>query len=90
MGAVPGGLEDMRGSTSWKWLQDVPDNPLKDDTVGLRRIIEHNLREVMSHHPIPINVPVLTLACSDETCGKLYVSEVDTKKLCPECGKEPR
>lgn len=90
MGAVPGGLEDMRGSTSWKWLQDVPDNPLKDDAAGLRRIIEHNLREVMSRHPIPINVPVLLLACSNETCGKLYVSEADTEKLCPECGKKPR
>jgi hypothetical protein len=90
MGAVPGGLEDMRGSTSWKWLQDVPDNPLKGDAAGLLRIIEHNLREVMSRHPIPINIPVLILACSDETCSKLYVSEADTEKLCPECGKEPR
>lgn len=90
MGAVPGGLEDMRGSTLWQWLQDVPDNPLKDDAVGLRKMVERNLTEVMSRHPIPINVPVLILACSDEKCGELYVSEAVPEKLCPKCGKEPR
>lgn len=90
MGAVPGGLEDMRGSTSWQWLQDVPDNPLRDDVAALRRVIERNLTEVMNGHPIPVNVPVLILACSDEACGELYVSEAGPEKLCPKCGKEPR
>jgi hypothetical protein len=90
MGAVPGGLEDMRGSTSWQWLQDVPDNPLKDDVAALRRTVERNLTEVMGGHPIPVNVPVLILACSDETCGELYVSEAGPEKLCPKCGREPR
>jgi hypothetical protein len=90
VGAVPGGLEDMRGSTSWKWLQDVPDNPLKENVAALHSIIERNLMEVMSDYPIPINVPVLILACSDEKCGEIYISEVDPEKLCQKCGKEPR
>jgi hypothetical protein len=90
MGAVPGGLEDMRGSTSWQWLQDIPDNPFKEDAADLRKIVEDNLMEVMNRHPIPINVPVLILACSDETCGEMYVSEVNPENLCPKCGKEPR
>jgi hypothetical protein len=89
-GAVPGGLEDMRGSTSWKWLQDVPDNPLKVGAIDLRRIVERNLTEAMTSYPVPINVPVLILACSDEQCGELYVSEMNPEKLCPGCGKEPR
>jgi hypothetical protein len=90
MGAVPGGLEDMRGSSSWEWLQDVPKNPLKEGAAGLRRIVERNLMEVMSRHPIPISVPILILACSDEACGELYVSEVNPESPCPKCGKEPR
>ena len=90
MGSVPGGLEDMRGSTSWQWLQDVPDNPLKDEAADLRRIIERNLLEVISGYPIPVNVPVLILSCSDETCSELYVSETGPEKKCPKCGKEPR
>jgi hypothetical protein len=90
MGAIPGGLEDMRGSFSWKWLQDVPENPLKENSSDLRKIIERNLKEVMSRYPVPINVPVHILACSDEICGELYVSEVDPETLCPKCGKEPR
>lgn len=90
LGAVPGGLEDMRGSTSWKWLKDAQENPLREDAAGLRRLVEHNLTEVMSSYPMPINVPVLILACPDEQCGELYVSEVNPEKLCPKCGKEPR
>lgn len=89
LGAVPGGLEDMRGSTSWQWLQDVPDNPLKDDATGLRKIIERNLSEVMSRHQIPVSVPVLILACSNEVCGEIYISEGNPEALCPQCGKEP-
>lgn len=89
-GAVPGDLEDMRGSTSWKWLQDVPDNPLKEAATDLRRIVERNLMEVMSSYPVPVNVPVLILACADEKCCELYVSEVNLEKPCPTCGKEPR
>ena len=88
-GTVPGGLEDMRGSTSWQWLQDVPDNPLKTDAAGLRKIIERNLTEVMGRHQIPVNVPVLILACSDDVCGELYVSEGNSESVCPKCGKEP-
>ena len=88
-GTVPGGLEDMRGSTSWQWLQDTPDNPLKEEAVGLRKIIERNLTDVMSRHQIPVSVPVLILACSSETCGELYVSESNPEALCPLCGKEP-
>jgi hypothetical protein len=79
----------MRGSTSWQWLQDVPDNPLKEDAAGLRKIIERNLTEVMGRHQIPVNVPVLILACSDEVCGELYVSEGNPESVCPKCGKEP-
>jgi hypothetical protein len=90
VGAVPGGLEGMRGSTSWEWLQDVPENPLKEGAADLRRIVERNLTEVMGRHPIPINVPVLVLACSDETCGEIYVSEVNPDNPCPKCEKEPR
>jgi hypothetical protein len=80
----------MRGSTSWKWLQDVPDNPLKDGAIDLRRAVECNLTDVMSGYPMPINVPVLILACPDEKCGELYISEINPEKPCPKCGKEPR
>lgn len=90
LGAVPGGLEDMRGSTSWKWLRNVPDNSLRQDAAELRRAVEHNLTDVMSRHPVPMNVPVLILACSDDKCGELYVSEIGPEKPCPKCGEGPR
>jgi hypothetical protein len=88
-GTVPGGLEDMRGSTSWQWLQDTLDNPLKEGATGLRKMMKGNLTDVMSRHQIPVSVPVLVLACSNETCGELYVSEGNPEGLCPQCGKEP-
>lgn len=66
IGAIPGGLEDMRGSTTCQWVKDVPENLLKEDAIGLRKIVESNLREVMSRYPIPTSVPVVLLACSDE------------------------
>lgn len=90
IGAIPGGLEDMRGSTTCQWVKDVPENLLKEDAIGLRRIVESNLREVMSRYPMPTSVPVLLLACSDEKCGEVYVSESNLEKPCPKCGKTPR
>lgn len=89
-GAVPGKLEYMAGTTSAPWLRKPPDNRFKEEAADARKVIEENLLEVMSRHPVPRTVPILILACSDDKCGHLYVTGSDPYVVCPNCGGSPR
>jgi hypothetical protein len=89
LGAVPGGLEHMRGSLTWKWLRDVPPNPFVREASELRQTISRNLLEVMSRYPKPQTVPVLILACSDPKCHEMYVANHPDLN-CPTCAAPPR
>lgn len=90
VGAVFGGLEDARGSLSSKWLKVVPKNPLAEKASPIRKIMEHNLAKIMSQFPVPRNIPVLLLACSNKKCKYIYISETNLNILCPLCKSQPR
>lgn len=89
-GAVLGKLEHFAGSMGAKWLQEVPDNPLREQAAESHKVIETNLLYVMRQFPFPNTFPVLILACSDDKCGYLYVTGAGPDANCPQCGKEPR
>jgi hypothetical protein len=90
IGSVPGKLEHMAGSTSGKWLHQAPENPYKEQASDVRKALEDTLGEVMSRYPVPTSVPMLILACSDNTCANIYVGGGDPDTPCPNCGKRPR
>lgn len=97
-GSVLGKLEHHAGSTSAEWIKDPPENPYKEQAADMRKVIEENLLEVMSRYPVPRSVPVIILACSDDKCGYLYITEIYMEMMtgessfpeCPNCGKPPR
>ncbi len=89
-GAVLGKLEDMAGDVTAKWLHQPPPNPYKEQAAELRAVVEKNLRDIMSCHPVPTSFPILILACSDNNCGNVYVAAVpNPDQPCPACGQKP-
>lgn len=91
VGAVAGGLEHERGSTTeCEPLRPVPKNPLREKASGVRNIVERNLHELMSRYQAPRGVPALILASSDEACGNLYLAIANPDVPCPQCGRPPR
>jgi hypothetical protein len=90
VGAVSGGMENDRGSLSWKWFKDVPENPLTEKASPIRKVMEYNLAKIMSQFPVPRNIPVLLLACSNKKCQYIYITETNLNILCPRCKSQPR
>lgn len=91
VGAVEGGLEYERGSiTLCEPLRQVPENPLREKSLEMRKAVERNLHEVMSRYQAPRGIPALVLACSDDACGHLYLSIANPDSPCPSCAEAPR
>jgi hypothetical protein len=89
-GAILGELEHMAGGTSGKWLRETKDNPYREEALAVRRAVHNNLQSLFERYEFPRTFPVVILACSDWTCGHLYIAGANPNATCPTCGEHPR